>query len=99
MSKGGIFLPHKAREPQRSGEVLKVGPGVMGPHGKLIEMGCKVGDKVIFGAYGGTEVQIDGEALQVMRDGDVILVIDAEAEVETAPLEKRRDHAASHYLD
>ena len=49
MSKGGIFLPHKSKEPSRSGEVLAVGPGIMGPHGKLIEMGCKVGDSVIFG--------------------------------------------------
>jgi chaperonin GroES len=96
-SKGGIFLPNKAREPQRAGEVLAVGPGVMGPHGKLVEMGCKVGDKVIFGAYAGTEVEIDGEKYQIMRDGDIVCVVDPEAKIETAPMTKRRNEVAGHY--
>jgi chaperonin GroES len=74
MTAGGIFLPHKARNPSRSGAVVAVGPGVMGPHGKLIVPACKIGDMVVFGEYAGTEVQIDGEALQVMRDGEIIVL-------------------------
>lgn len=99
MTKGGIYLPYKARDPQRSGEVLAVGDGVIGPHGKLIKPACKVGDMVIFGEYAGTEVQIDGEDLQVMRDGDIIIVVDPAAEVKTAPLEQKRHNAHAHYLD
>lgn len=99
MTKGGIFLPHKARDPQRAGEVLAVGPGVMGPHGELIVPACKIGDRVIFGEYAGTEVQIDGESYQVMRDGDIVIVVDPAAEVTTTPLEVKRHNAHAHYLD
>lgn len=97
MSKGGIFLPHKARDPQRAGEVLAVGPGVVGPAGAIIPMSLKAGDKVIFGEYVGTAVEIDGEKYQIMREGDVVCVIDPEAVIETGPMETRREGAHSYY--
>jgi chaperonin GroES len=99
MTEGGIYLPHKARNPTRSGEVLAVGPGVIGPSGELIVPACKIGDMVIFGEYAGTEVQIDGENLQVMRDGDVVVVVDPAANIKTAVMEQKRHNAHAHYLD
>jgi chaperonin GroES len=96
-SKGGIYLPGKAREAQRAGEVLAVGPGVIGAHGALIVPACKVGDKVVFGAYAGTEIEVDGEKYQIMRDGDVVCVIDPEADLETGSMESRRSNVAGHY--
>lgn len=98
-SKGGIFLPNKARDPQRAGEVLAIGPGVIGPTGEIIPMTLKAGDKVVFGAYAGTEVEVDGEKYQIMREGDIVCVVDPEAVITTAPMVARRSGADSHYLD
>jgi chaperonin GroES len=75
-SAGGIIIPEKAAEKPQQGEVLAVGPGQVLDDGTLREPGVKVGETVLFGAYGGTEVKIDGEDLLVLKAADVFAVIE-----------------------
>jgi chaperonin GroES len=74
-SEGGIYLPDSATEKPSRGEVIAAGPGKY-DNGKLQELALKVGDKVLFGKYSGTEVKVDGEELVVMREEDVMGVIE-----------------------
>ena len=73
---GGIVIPDTAAEKPSQGEVVADGPGKLDDAGKVIAMGVKVGDKILFGKYGGTEVKVDGEELLVMREEDVMAVIE-----------------------
>jgi chaperonin GroES len=76
-SAGGILLPGSAKEKQNIGEVLAVGPGKASDSGNVVAMTVKVGDKVMFGQYSGQEVKDDqGETLLVMREDDIIAIID-----------------------
>jgi chaperonin GroES len=75
VSKGGIILPDTAKEKPQQGEVLAVGPGKIGDDGKTITMQVKVGDKILYGKYSGTEVSIDGEDVLIMRESDIFAVI------------------------
>jgi len=76
-SAGGILLPGSAQEKQNMGEVVAVGPGKASEAGSVIPMTVKVGDKVMFGQYSGQEVKDDkGETLMVMREDDIIAIID-----------------------
>lgn len=76
-SAGGIILPGSAQEKQNMGEVLAVGPGKASTAGSLIAMSVKAGDKVVFGQYSGQEIKDDkGEDLIVMREDDIIAIID-----------------------
>ena len=72
----GIVIPDTAAEKPDQGEVLAVGPGKKNEDGKVSPVDVKVGDKVLFGKYSGTEVKIDGEDLLVMREDDVMAVIE-----------------------
>ena len=72
----GIVIPESAAEKPDQGEILAVGPGKQTEDGKVLPMDVKVGDKVLFGKYGGTEVKVDGEDLLVMREEDVMAVIE-----------------------
>ena len=75
-SPGGIVLPDAATEKPVMGEVIAVGKGKLNSKGNLIEMDVKVGDKVLFGKYSGTEVKIGGEEVLVMREEDIMGVIE-----------------------
>ncbi len=74
--KGGIIIPDTAKEKPQQGEVVAVGPGRIDNEGKRVEMSVKVGDKVIFGKYAGTEVKIDGEEYLIMREDDILAVLE-----------------------
>ena len=73
----GIVIPDTAAEKPDQGEVLAVGPGKKNEDGKLFPVDVKVGDKILFGKYSGTEVKVDGEDLVVMREEDVMAVIES----------------------
>ena len=71
-TKTGIYLPDTAKEKPQEGEVIAVGPGRLSEDGKRIAMDIKVGDKVIYAKYGGTEVKIDDEELVILRESDIL---------------------------
>ena len=73
-TRGGLFIPDTAKEKPQEGEILAVGPGRF-DEGKRVPMDLKVGDKVLFGKYSGTEVMIDGESLLILRETDVLAVL------------------------
>ena len=73
-SKGGIIIPDTAKEKPQQGEIIAVGPGRF-EKDKRVPMDVKVGDKVLYGKYSGTEVTIDGEQLLILRESDVLAVI------------------------
>jgi chaperonin GroES len=72
---GGIVIPDTAAEKPSTGEVIAAGPGKTDEHGKLVAMGVKVGDKILFGKYSGQEFKLEGQDLLHMREDDVIGVI------------------------
>ena len=72
--RGGLHIPDTAKEKPQQGEIIAVGPGKY-EDGKLVPMGVKVGDKVLYGKYSGTEVTIEGEQLLILRESDVLAVI------------------------
>jgi chaperonin GroES len=74
-TKGGIIIPDTAREKPQQGEVVAVGPGGRDEAGKLIPIDVKVGDKVLFGKWSGTEVVLDGDELLIMKESDVMGVL------------------------
>lgn len=74
-TKGGIIIPDTAKEKPVEGEIMAVGDGKVGDDGKKIAMEVKVGDKVLFGKYAGTEIQIDGEEHLIMREDDIIDIV------------------------
>ena len=76
---GGIIIPDTAKEKPSEGEVISVGPGGRDESGKLIPIDLKVGDTVLFGKWSGTEVKLDGEDLLIMKESDVMGVIEGGA--------------------
>ena len=75
-TKGGIIIPDTAKEKPQEGEVIAVGPGARDESGKLVPLDIKAGDRVLFGKWSGTEVKIDGEDLLIMKESDVMGVIE-----------------------
>ena len=75
-TKGGIIIPDTAKEKPQEGEVMAVGPGARGEDGKLHPLDVKAGDRVLFGKWSGTEVKIDGEDLMIMKESDIMGVIE-----------------------
>ena len=73
---GGIIIPDSATEKPMQGEVVAVGPGARDDNGKLIEIGVKVGETVLFGKWSGTEVKIDGQELLTMKESDIMGVVE-----------------------
>ena len=73
---GGIIIPDTAKEKPSQGEIIAVGPGGRDENGKLIPIDLKVGDVVLFGKWSGTEVKIDGQDLLIMKESDVMGVIE-----------------------
>ena len=75
-SKGGIIIPDTAKEKPMEGEVVAAGPGARGEDGKIQPMDVKAGDRVLFGKWSGTEVKLDGEEMIIMKESDIMGVID-----------------------
>ena len=74
---GGIIIPDTAKEKPSEGEVIAVGPGSRNERGELVAIDLKAGDRVLFGKWSGTEVRIDGEDLIIMKETDILGVIDS----------------------
>ena len=72
---GGIIIPDTATEKPQQGEIIAVGPGAHGDDNERIELDVKAGDKVLFGKWSGTEVKIDGEELLIMKESDIMGVL------------------------
>jgi len=72
VKKGGIIIPDTAKEKPQEGEVMAVGPGKVTDDGKLQPMSVKVGDKILFGKYSGSEVKLDSEDYLIMHEGDIL---------------------------
>ncbi len=75
-TKGGIIIPDSAKEKPQEGKVIAVGKGKMTEDGKLIPLDVKVGDRILFGKYSGTEVKIEGEEHLIMREEDILGIIE-----------------------
>jgi len=73
---GGIIIPDTAKEKPQQGEVIAVGPGARNEAGQLVALDVKVGDTVLFGKWSGTEVKIDGEDLLIMKESDIMGVVE-----------------------
>ena len=74
---GGIIIPETATEKPQEGEVIAVGPGVLGDDKKVVPLDVKKGDKILFGKWSGTEVKIDGAELLIMKESDIMGVLEA----------------------
>src|SRR5438067_12252758 len=81
---GGIFIPDTAQEKPVEGEVVAVGPGLRDEHGKLHPLDVTAGDRVLFGKWSGTEVKLDGEELMIIKEADLMGVIDRPVATKTA---------------
>ncbi len=75
VTKGGIVLPEAAKEKPRRGTVMAIGNGKLLENGKRSEFQVKVGDKVLFTSYGGTEIKIDGEEILIMDEADILAIL------------------------
>jgi chaperonin GroES len=73
---GGIIIPDTAKEKPMEGEIVAAGPGARNEEGKLVALDVKVGDRVLFGKWSGTEVKIDGEELMIMKESDIMGIIE-----------------------
>jgi len=78
-STGGIIIPDTAKEKPMEGEVVSVGPGARNDKGELVPMDVKAGDRILFGKWSGTEVKLDGEELLIMKESDIMGIIEAAA--------------------
>ena len=84
-TKGGIIIPDTAKEKPMEGEVVAVGPGARDEQGKIQSLDVKAGDRVLFGKWSGTEVKLEGEELMIMKESDVMGVIESQAEQKKTP--------------
>jgi len=76
MTAGGIILPETAKEKPQEGKILAAGPGDRDDEGKRIALDVKVGDKVLFAKYSGTEIKVDGKKLLILRESDILAVVE-----------------------
>ncbi|MBD9371194.1 co-chaperone GroES [Rhizobium sp. ARZ01] len=74
-TKGGIIIPDTAKEKPQEGEIVAVGSGARDESGKIVALDVKVGDRVLFGKWSGTEVKLDGEELLIMKEADIMGII------------------------
>jgi chaperonin GroES len=81
---GGIIIPDTVKEKPMQGEIIGVGPGARDESGKLVPLDVKKGDKVLFGKWSGTEVKIDGEELLIMKESDILGIIEGKVSVRAA---------------
>ena len=73
--RGGLYIPDTAKEKPSQGEVVAVGPGKFSDDGTRVEMEVKVGDKVLYGKYSGTEITLDGQEFLILRESDVLAIV------------------------
>lgn len=73
---GGIIIPDTAKEKPMEGEVVAVGPGARDEHGQIVALDVKAGDRILFGKWSGTEVKIEGEELLIMKESDIMGIIE-----------------------
>jgi chaperonin GroES len=78
-TRGGIIIPDTAKEKPQEGEVIAVGPGARDETGKIQPLDVKTGDRILFGKWSGTEVKLDGEDLLIMKESDILGVLEPEA--------------------
>ena len=78
-TKGGIIIPDTAKEKPQEGEVMAVGPGARNEQGTLVALDVKKGDRILFGKWSGTEVKIDGEDVLIMKESDILGIIEGAA--------------------
>jgi chaperonin GroES len=78
-TKGGIIIPDTAKEKPMEGEVVAAGPGARDESGKLVPLDVKAGDRILFGKWSGTEVKIDGEDVLIMKESDVMGIVEGHA--------------------
>jgi chaperonin GroES len=90
-SSGGIIIPDTAQEKPMQGEVIAVGPGARDEQGQIVALDVKAGDRILFGKWSGTEVKLDGEELLIMKESDIMGII--EDQPTTAPLAGKRKPA------
>ena len=83
-TKGGIIIPDTVKEKPMQGEIIAVGPGARDESGKLVPLDVKKGDKILFGKWSGTEVKIDGEELLIMKESDILGIIEGKVSVRAA---------------
>ena len=83
-TKGGIIIPDTAQEKPQEGEVIAVGPGGRDENGKLIPIDLKAGNRVLFGKWSGTEVKLDGEELLIMKESDILGILEGKAATKAA---------------
>ena len=83
-SRGGIIIPDTAKEKPMEGEIIAVGPGARNEQGVIVALEVKAGDRVLFGKWSGTEVKIDGEELLIMKETDIMGVIEGGTEIKKA---------------
>ena len=83
-TKGGIIIPDTAKEKPMQGEVLAVGPGARDERGELVPLDVKPGDRILFGKWSGTEVKMDGEELLIMKESDVMGIVEEGAALKAA---------------
>src|SRR3954465_15495076 len=76
---GGIIIPDTAKEKPMEGEIVAVGPGARNEQGQLVPLDVKAGDKILFGKWSGTEVKLDGEELLIMKESDIMGIIEGGA--------------------
>jgi chaperonin GroES len=79
-TKGGIIIPDTAKEKPSEGEIVAVGPGARNEAGQIQALDVKAGDRILFGKWSGTEIKINGEDLLIMKESDVLGIIEAQAE-------------------
>jgi len=75
-TKGGIIIPDSAKEKPQEGKIVAVGPGARDESGKLVPLDVKAGDRILFGKWSGTEVKVDGEDLLIMKESDVLGIVE-----------------------
>ena len=83
-TKGGIIIPETAKEKPQEGEIIAVGSGARDEAGKLVPLDVKKGDRVLFGKWSGTEVKIDGQDLLIMKESDIMGIIEGSASMKKA---------------
>jgi len=91
---GGIIIPDTAKEKPHQGEIIAVGPGGRDAAGKLVPVDLKVGDRVLFGEWSGTEVKIDGNEFLIMKEADIMGVMSVSGALPGDPFSKRRRRRA-----
>jgi len=78
-TKGGIIIPDSAKEKPQEGEVIAVGPGARDDDGRRIPMNLKPGDQILFGKWSGSEIKLEGEDLLIMKESDILGIVDTSA--------------------